>query len=176
MTKNKSDDPAWQALKSGMKPLKKDRVTFVKKIKHADDVAVDRQVHLKQNLSSYLNHMTDQKAVSASLFVERRASKTFRHFRVEARLDLHGQTKEKARKILEHFLFDHYHKNVRHLLIITGKGKSSQDDGALGEGVLKSLFPSWLNEPNLRQFVSAFCQASDDDGGSGAFYVLLRRL
>ena len=49
--------------------------------------------------------------------------------------------------------------------MITGKGA----------GVLKGHVPGWLKNPPLSGLVLALAEARPADGGSGAFYVLLRR-
>ena len=43
-------------------------------------------------------------------------------------------------------------------------------------GVLKAAVPRWLGEPELRPHVLAIAPAQPRAGGSGALYVLLRRL
>ena len=60
---------------------------------------------------------------------------------------------------------------IDNVIIITGRGKISQ-----GGGILQNQTPKWLNSPQLRQRIIAFSGAQASDGGSGAIYVLLRRL
>lgn len=64
-----------------------------------------------------------------------------------------------------------YRKNIRSLLIITGKklGKSG------AEGVLKREVPKWLNISPLREIILMTSWATPRDGGEGALYVLLKR-
>ena len=85
-------------------------------------------------------------------------------------LDLHGMTLKQAYSSVLRFILDAVEKNVRCLLIITGKGRISE-----GGGVLRNQFPQWLNHPNIRYHIIGFCAAQPRDGGGGAFYVLLRR-
>ena len=82
----------------------------------------------------------------------------------EARLDLHGFTQEEAFRALVRFLerargFDH-----RIVLVITGKA-----------GVLKSIVPRWLGEPELAGLTSGIGPAHIKHGGPGAYYVALKR-
>lgn len=86
---------------------------------------------------------------------------------IDASLDLHGYNREKAHHLLQSFIHGHYARGSRCLLVITGKG-------AVGGGVLRAQLPQWLNEPDLRPLVLAFDTARQH-GGSGAFYVLLKR-
>jgi DNA-nicking Smr family endonuclease len=88
---------------------------------------------------------------------------------VEAYLDLHGMIQAEAHRALEGFVAGSRAAGRRCLLVITGHGR-------LGGGVLKAAVPRWLGEPELRRHVLALAPAQPQDGGSGALYVLLRRL
>ena len=88
---------------------------------------------------------------------------------VEARLDLHGMTQAEAHRALTGFLARSRAGGRRYLLVITGHGRMSG-------GILKAAVPRWLGEPELRRHVLAIAPARPDSGGSGALYVLLRRM
>ena len=88
---------------------------------------------------------------------------------VEARLDLHGMTQAEAHRALAGFVARSRAAGRRCLLVITGHGRISG-------GVLKAAVPRWLGEPELRRHVLAIAPAQPQAGGSGALYVLLRRL
>jgi len=88
---------------------------------------------------------------------------------VDARLDMHGYTQVKARVALMRFLHHHRSLGARTVLVITGKGK-------LGEGVIRSKLFDWLNEPDVRVHVASYAQSHQKHGGSGAFYLFLRRV
>lgn len=87
---------------------------------------------------------------------------------VEATLDLHGLGKVDAYSLVQDFIDRAQREGLRHVLIITGKGRTS-------EGILRANLPHWLNEPHLRRRVSAITQARPEKGGSGVFHVLLKR-
>ncbi|HEV2335387.1 MAG TPA: Smr/MutS family protein [Stellaceae bacterium] len=89
--------------------------------------------------------------------------------RTEARLDLHGMTQAEAHRALAGFVARSRAGGRRCLLVITGHGRMSG-------GVLKTAVPRWLGEPDLRRHVLAIAPARPEEGGSGALYVLLRRL
>jgi DNA-nicking Smr family endonuclease len=91
--------------------------------------------------------------------------------RPEARLDLHGMTADQASGALRIFLKEAQGAGKRCILVITGKGSMKE-----GGGVLRREFPTWLNAPGNRGRVLGFSGAQPADGGSGAFYVLLKRL
>lgn len=90
--------------------------------------------------------------------------------KIEARLDLHGLSREAARERLQAFLQSCYEKGLRHVLVITGKGGR---DGA--PGILRQNVPEWLEEAPLRPIVLRYEFARRRHGGEGALYILLRR-
>lgn len=88
---------------------------------------------------------------------------------LEGTLDLHGMTQERAFAALLRFVRAAVAQEKRTLLVITGKG-------ARGEGVLRRLLPLWLEEePFLKSHRLALTPAQPKDGGSGAFYLRLRK-
>lgn len=89
---------------------------------------------------------------------------------IDGRIDLHGMTQQIAYRALYQFLSDAYHRNDRHVLVITGKGTSSG-----GHGVLKKAVPQWFNNPDFKLIVSGFKYSAPHHGGEGALYVRLRR-
>ncbi|MEE8622885.1 MAG: Smr/MutS family protein, partial [Alphaproteobacteria bacterium] len=71
---------------------------------------------------------------------------------VEARIDLHGLTRDEAHQALEAFLKTAHDAGKRCVLVITGKGLR-----APGEmGVLRDAVPRWLNAPPIRPLILAF--------------------
>ena len=84
---------------------------------------------------------------------------------IDRRLDLHGHTAARAEIKLQTFIENASFTGCRCVLVITGKGA----------GVLKGHVPGWLKRPPLSKLVLALAEARLADGGSGAFYVLLRR-
>ena len=86
-------------------------------------------------------------------------------FLIDRRLDLHGHTAVCAEIKLQRFIEEASYVGCRCVLVITGKGT----------GVLKGHVPGWLKRPPLSGLILALAEARPADGGSGAFYVLLRR-
>lgn len=91
--------------------------------------------------------------------------------RIEAVLDLHGMTQAEAHRALAAFIAASSDAGQRCLLVVTGRGL-----GSSGPGVLKASLPRWLEEPTLRRHILAISPAQPRHGGSGAWYLLLRRL
>ena len=90
-------------------------------------------------------------------------------YAIEAELDLHGATSVQAREAVDAFLKNARDRDKRVVRIIHGKGKSSE--GKMP--VLKGKVNSWLRQ---KDEVLAFCSARPNDGGTGAVYVLLKRV
>lgn len=90
---------------------------------------------------------------------------------VEAKLDLHGLTQDQAHRALADFLVSAQGAGKRCVLVVTGKGLTPRGDS----GVLRAMLPRWLNTPPLRERVLALQAAQPRHGGTGAFYVLLKR-
>ncbi len=87
---------------------------------------------------------------------------------IDRRLDLHGMTQANAHAALDRFVRGAWRDGARLLLIITGKGSG-------GEGVLRKSLPQWLHAGEHAPRVLRMESAQPKHGGSGAFYVLLRR-
>lgn len=95
----------------------------------------------------------------------------------EGRIDLHGMTLNQAKPALASFIAASYARDRRLVLVITGKGKRSEDDGPIPTrpGVLRHNVPHWLQTPPLSQMVLQVSEAHARHGGGGAYYVYLRR-
>lgn len=97
----------------------------------------------------------------------------------EARIDLHGMTLADAHPALTRFVLDGYDRGLRLLLVITGKGQGADpaDDGPIPirRGVLRQQVPGWLIAPPLGAMVLDVRPAHQRHGGSGAYYVYLKR-
>jgi DNA-nicking Smr family endonuclease len=96
----------------------------------------------------------------------------------EARIDLHGMTLAEAQSALTRFVLAQQTQGRRLVLVITGKGRPGDSGGPVPErpGVLRRHVPEWLRRPPLAAAVVAVTQAHLRHGGSGAYYVALRRL
>jgi len=90
-------------------------------------------------------------------------------FAIQAELDLHGHTRQEAKKELQQLIHSCRERDYRCMRIIHGRGRKTADR----EPVLKRAIDGWLRQP--RQIL-AYCSARDNDGGTGAVYVLLRKI
>jgi DNA-nicking Smr family endonuclease len=89
-------------------------------------------------------------------------------------LDLHGMTLAAAERAVAAFLEAATARDLRIVLIVTGKGLRL-DGGRMLGGRIRAEFVGWLNRADNRHRVRAVRPAHARHGGGGAFYVLLRR-
>lgn len=87
---------------------------------------------------------------------------------MDARLDLHRMTVEKAREELFAFIRESVRYELRNVMIVPGRGTHNRS----AEAVLKSYLNRWLPEFDE---VQAYCSAQPQHGGTGAVYVMLRK-
>lgn len=92
----------------------------------------------------------------------------------EAKLDLHGMTLVAAERAVARFLEEAVSLDMRVVLIVTGKGLRREGDRVF-EGRIRAEFPAWLQRADNRGRVRGMKPAHPRHGGTGAFYVLLRR-
>lgn len=94
---------------------------------------------------------------------------------IDAKLDLHGHTQAEAKSRLLRFLQNAQAREHALVLVITGKGKRSEDGWSGEGGVLKRQVPLWLSLPEFRPLVIGFEEAAIRHGGAGALYIRVRR-
>ncbi len=104
---------------------------------------------------------------------------------IDARLDLHGHSVERARISLLGFLQSSRANGHRNILVITGKGSSPFTRHTLHssdiflaperQGRLRTEFPRWMAQPEFSSHIVGFQPAHPRHGGGGAFYVRLKR-
>ena len=96
-------------------------------------------------------------------------------------LDLHGYTLEKANVIVESFINKNFKEGTNKLVIVTGKGLHSKNEAdpfvSKDLSILKYSVPEFIkNNEELMKKITEFREADVKDGGSGAFYVYLKKL
>lgn len=95
----------------------------------------------------------------------------------EGRIDLHGMTLDHAHPALTRFILSAQGSGKRLVLVITGKGKARDEGGPIPVrfGVLRHQVPQWLSMAPLAQAVLQITPANIRHGGTGAYYVYLRK-
>ena len=95
-------------------------------------------------------------------------------------LDLHGKTLDEANSIIENFIKKSYEDKVQKLIIVTGKGLHSDNENdpyvSKDLGILKYSIPEFIrHNEDLMKIISNISEASVKDGGTGAFYIFLKK-
>ncbi len=95
-------------------------------------------------------------------------------------IDLHGYTLEHANHAVEKFTLQAFHDKVTKLIVVTGKGIHSdvEKDPYVSKdlSILKYSVPEFItNNQNLMKIINDITDATIEDGGSGAFYIYLKK-
>ncbi len=95
-------------------------------------------------------------------------------------IDLHGYTLDKANQVITEFISNAYNDGVKKLIVVTGKGIHSQNEKnpyvSKDLSILKYSIPEFIfNNKNLMKKIIEIKEAKIEDGGSGAFYIFLRK-
>jgi DNA-nicking Smr family endonuclease len=94
--------------------------------------------------------------------------------------DFHGYSLEDANKKIKDLIYNSYNKKISRLIIVTGKGLHSENDKnpyvSKDLGILKYSIPEYIkNDNELMSMINSIQDASIEDGGSGAFYINLKK-
>lgn len=172
-TPSKEDIETFQEAVKGTKPLKQAKAR-IRPAAPKTPVRVNKKSE-KPDFTTMLDESAELAFVDGeqSIHFHRPGlhNKILRNFRkgqynVEAILDLHGMTVEKAQHAVDTFLRQCIQDDSRVVLIIHGKGHHGKYP------TLKNKLNYWLR--NIT-YVLAFCSATATHGSRGALYVLLRR-
>jgi DNA-nicking Smr family endonuclease len=109
-----------------------------------------------------------------TVFIKNKVSKT-------KIIDLHGYTLEEANKKVESIIEKSFKENISKIKIITGKGLHSQNEKnpyvSKDLSILKYSVPEFiLNNTSLMKKIIEIKDAEVEDGGSGVFYVILKKI
>ena len=95
-------------------------------------------------------------------------------------IDLHGFTLDEANKTIENFINKAFSENINKLIIVTGKGLHSENEKdpyvSKDLGILKYSVPEFIsNNASLMSMINEITDAKIEDGGTGAFYIYLKK-
>ena len=96
------------------------------------------------------------------------------------KFDLHGFSLDEANKKVKVTIIHCSENKYKEILFITGKGNHSTNEKDIyvskDLGKLKFSVPEYINNnENLMRVINDIKDATIEDGGSGAFYVLLKK-
>ena len=95
-------------------------------------------------------------------------------------IDLHGYTLDQANKTIEDFIKHSYSEGINKLIVVTGKGLHSENEKnpyvSKDLSILKYSVPEFINQnKTLMNIINEITDANVEDGGSGAFYIYLKK-
>tara|TARA_B100000989_G_scaffold284675_1_gene251696 strand:+ start:502 stop:921 length:420 start_codon:yes stop_codon:yes gene_type:complete len=95
-------------------------------------------------------------------------------------IDLHGFTLEQANSVVKNFINKSLDQNVNKLIVVTGKGIHSEVEkdpyASKDLSILKFSVPEFIkNNKDLMKNIIEIKEADILDGGSGAFYIYLKK-
>ena len=98
----------------------------------------------------------------------------------ERLIDLHGYSLDEANKTIEDFINKAFSENVNKLVVVTGKGLHSENEKdpyvSKDLSILKYSVPEFIkNNSNLMSMINEIKEAKVQEGGSGAFYIYLKK-
>ena len=95
-------------------------------------------------------------------------------------IDLHGYTLEQANQAIEKFIIKSFSEKINKLIVVTGKGIHSDNEKnpyvSKDLSILKYSVPEFItNNKRLMEMIYDIQDAKIEDGGSGAFYIHLKK-
>ncbi len=96
-------------------------------------------------------------------------------------IDLHGFSLNNANKAIHDFVKRSFREYVDKIIVITGKGSRSKNINnpylSKDLSILKHSVPDFINSnKNLMKIIKNISEAKIEDGGSGAFYIYLKKI
>ena len=95
-------------------------------------------------------------------------------------IDLHGFTLDGANKEIEKFINECFNNGFNKIRVVTGKGlhSNNEQDPYVSKdlSILRYSVPEFIkNNIELMKLINEFKEAPIEDGGEGAFYILLKK-
>ena len=96
------------------------------------------------------------------------------------RIDLHGYTLQNANKTIQKYIENAYENGFSKIIVVTGKGLHSDVEKnpyvSKDLSMLKYSVPEFIeNNTELMKKITDIKDANIEDGGSGAFYIFLKK-
>ena len=97
---------------------------------------------------------------------------------IDFKIDLHGFSLEEAFNKIREVIENCYEKNLKNILVVTGKGLRSKvkENPYLSEdlSLLKYSVPNFIKD-NFSEIISSIEESDQNLGGSGAFLLRLKK-
>ena len=93
---------------------------------------------------------------------------------------MHGYSLNEANSKIDYLIKNSYENEIGKLIIVTGKGLHSENEKdpyvSKDLGILKYSVPDYINNnKELMILINEIKDANVEDGGSGAFYIFLKK-
>mgnify|MGYP001174353311 FL=1 len=125
----------------------------------------------KKDWENFLSNNENLPNKDLNFIQKKKKNKTF---------DLHGYSLEEANSKIKDLIYDAYNQEVSKLIIVTGKGLHSKNEKnpyvSNDLSILKYSVPEFIKKNDeLMKMINEIKDANVEDGGSGAFYIFLRK-
>ena len=96
------------------------------------------------------------------------------------KFDLHGHSLDEANERVKNLIFTAYNNEIYKIVVVTGKGIHSKNkkNPYISEdlGILKNSVPEFIkSNEELMGKINQIKEATAEDGGSGAFYIYIKK-
>ena len=127
----------------------------------------------KKDLTTWLNYLKDPKDIydKENVTIKKRLKKSFR-------FDLHGYSLKDANTKIKSIITDCYHKNIKEIILITGKGLHSKDDIYSSKTLSKLRYsiPNFINSDEISKYIKSVSVAEKNKGADGVLIIKLKTL
>lgn len=166
---NKKFDTEKNSIKKEIE-LEQDRANFQKQEPQIDNLQNFSKNHINFSNNNLLNEaskieINNFKGIDKNLYRDIISGKVAPN----VKLDLHGHTITEAHNIVINFITRCFLNKNRLILIVTGKGKDKV------KNTIRGNFEMFLNSSPIKEMILFSSKAALRHGGSGAFYVFLRK-
>ena len=108
------------------------------------------------------------------------STKNIKNYLVKT-IDLHGYPLNDANKAVYELIKKSFEECVDKIIVITGKGSRSKSENnpylSKNLSILKNSVPDFIkSNNNLMKIIQNISEAKIEDGGSGAFYIYLKKI
>ena len=178
---NKDDNNIFLTSLTGVEPLRKNN-KIAKPIPKSTKINISSTTR-KETVRNKIyektkNIITQQKIAIQKNDINKKLKKN--KISINRKIDFHGCSLDKAKKIFFNTINDCFAKNFRCILFITGKGSVKREndhpqDTMLYYGKIRNSFLNWVNHNAVQYKILNVQQANTKNGGDGAFFVYLRK-
>ena len=129
----------------------------------------------QEDINTWQNYIKNQNDIS-----DKEQSYSLKPSNIRFKYDLHGYSLNEANETIKNLIYECYNKEINKLIIVTGKGLHSNNElnpyVSKNLSILKYSVPEYIeNNKELMTMINEIQDANIEDGGSGAFYILLKK-